>query len=114
MKRTCYILKYKNGRFVKRDDSTGPMSTGGYPDEVDTLEHATMWDTIEEAAKYGSMGGFRDLDECVYEVEITYKVSSPIPFPVLWERCDHHCLSNALSTARSAMHYADCTMFKAS
>ena len=112
MKRQVFVLQYKDGKFVKRDDSTGPMSTGGYPFPVDSIEDATRWDTIEEAARYGTTCGFRDMHQCVYSVDITYTLSAPIPYPPVWEKCNHHCIRDAVSSARTALHYADCTMMK--
>jgi hypothetical protein len=47
-----FIMKYLNGSFVERDDSTGPMSTGGYPMETKEVWRATQWDNREDALKY--------------------------------------------------------------
>lgn len=47
-----YLLKYPDGKWVYRDDSSGPMSTGGYPFRVDTIKRATFWYDKEAAIKY--------------------------------------------------------------
>ena len=45
-------MQYADGSWVQRDDSTGPMSTGGYPSKVKELSKATRWETTEAAMKY--------------------------------------------------------------
>ena len=59
--KTEYILLYPNGKYVKRDDSTGPMSTGGYPFPVNEVEKATTFKTLEDAVRYANTGqeGFK-------------------------------------------------------
>ena len=47
-----YVMRMPDGHWVKRDDSTGPMSTGGYPYPVDDLDRATRWTSVEDALKY--------------------------------------------------------------
>lgn len=50
-----YVMRYPDGKWVQRDDSTGPMSSGGYPMRVSELRRATQWSDIEEALKYRHM-----------------------------------------------------------
>lgn len=45
-------MQYADGAWVQRDDSTGPMSTGGYPMKVTHLSKATVWDDKMDALKY--------------------------------------------------------------
>lgn len=45
-------MQYEDGSWVQRDDSTGPMSTGGYPLKVKELRKATQWTDKQEALKY--------------------------------------------------------------
>jgi len=52
-----YVLQYASGEWVKRDDSTGPMSTGGYPFPTDELRRATQWTSVEDALKYRGIVG---------------------------------------------------------
>lgn len=47
-----YLLQYPSGKWVQRDDSSGPMSTGGCPFPVDSIERATFWYDKDEALKY--------------------------------------------------------------
>lgn len=47
-----YVMKYPDGKWVRRDDSSGPMSTGGYPFPTDDLRLATQWTSIDGALKY--------------------------------------------------------------
>ena len=108
MKKQVFVLKYNNGDYVKRDDSTGPMSTGGYPFPVKTVEEATKWDTQEAAARYGNTSGFRDFIRAVFPLEIDYLELAMIPFPEKWERCNHHCIDTKESTAPNAQHFLDC------
>jgi hypothetical protein len=113
MKKLVYVLKYKNGRYVKRDDSTGPMSSGGYPFPVDSIDDATKWDTPEGAARYGNISSFRDFEQGCFPLEIHYKEQPLMPFPELWSECNHHCLPSKESQALGALHYLDCTLRKA-
>lgn len=55
MSEKIYVLRAPDGEWVKRDDSTGPMSSGGYPYKVPGLARATQWDSIEDALKYRHM-----------------------------------------------------------
>ena len=107
-----FVLKYSDGRYVKRDDSTGPMSTGGYPYPVESVYDATKWNTIEDAARYGNTGGFRDMDRKVYPLKIEYVVQAPVDFPELWTECNHHCIETKASTSPDAKHYLDCPVMK--
>lgn len=52
MSERVYVMQYPDGKWVQRDDSTGPMSTGGYPFPVDDLLRATQWKVKEEALRY--------------------------------------------------------------
>jgi hypothetical protein len=47
-----YVMQYEDGNWVQRDDSSGPMSTGGYPFRVDKLSKATVWNDKKHALKY--------------------------------------------------------------
>lgn len=47
-----YIMKWPSGEWVQRDDSTGPMSTGGYPMKVKEIHRATIWTDKMEALRY--------------------------------------------------------------
>lgn len=51
-----YVMQYPDGSWVQRDDSSGPMSTGGYPFPVKELSKATVWDSKEKALKYRATG----------------------------------------------------------
>lgn len=44
------------GQYVERDDSTGPMSTGGYPMATTDPLRATVFATEEKALAYASHG----------------------------------------------------------
>jgi hypothetical protein len=52
MSETLFVMQYSDGAWVKRDDSTGPMSTGGYPYKAKGLIDATVWTSKEQALKY--------------------------------------------------------------
>ena len=45
-------MQYADGTWVRRDDSSGPMSTGGYPSKVKDLSLATVWKDKSIALKY--------------------------------------------------------------
>lgn len=48
-----YLLRYgPAGAWVERDDSTGPMSTGGYPMQAKDIRSATLWHDKAKALKY--------------------------------------------------------------
>jgi len=47
-----FVMQYVTGEWVRRDDSTGPMSTGGYPSPVKELSKATVWEDKAKALKY--------------------------------------------------------------
>lgn len=49
---TLFVMQYPDGTWVKRDDSTGPMSTGGYPYAVEGISLATVWRDKMGALKY--------------------------------------------------------------
>lgn len=53
---TKYVMQYPDGQWVVRDDSTGPMSTGGYPFPTTDVSKATTWDTMQKALKYRAVG----------------------------------------------------------
>lgn len=112
MKKTVYVLKYKDGRYVKRDDSTGPMSTGGYPFPVDSVDDATKWDTPEDAARYGNTSSFREFEQGTFPLEIQYVEKPMIAYPALWTECNHHCIKTRESTSREAKHFLDCPVMK--
>lgn len=105
-----FVLMYKDGSFVQRDDSTGPMSSGGYPYPVQTINEATMWDTAHEAASYAQVSDWRDMARSVYEV--VFDLGERIDFPARgqWTECNHHCVKDSLSNAQGALHYLDCSI----
>ena len=47
-----FVMGWADGAWVKRDDSTGPMSTGGSPCRVEYLSDATVWKDKMDALKY--------------------------------------------------------------
>ena len=112
MKKTVYVLKYKDGRYVKRDDSTGPMSTGGYPFPVDSVDDATKWDTPEGAARYGNTSSFREFEQGTFPLEVQYVEKPMIAYPALWIECNHRCIKTRESTSREAKHFLDCPVMK--
>lgn len=70
-----YLLRYgPAGAWVQRDDSTGPMSTGGYPFKAKDIFSATRWTRKEDALKYAHI--CRDMGPFVlFEYEIESKQS---------------------------------------
>jgi len=70
-----YVMRYLNGLYVQRDDSTGPMSTGGYPTPVPDIEDATVWDDLESAMKYQQMF-IRSTPFEIFQVTVTYSVEA--------------------------------------
>ena len=51
MTATKYVI-WDRTAYIARDDSTGPMSTGGYPYAVNDLWRTTKWDSREDAEEY--------------------------------------------------------------
>lgn len=47
-----FVMQYPDGSWVQRDDSSGPMSTGGYPFKVKELRRATVWTDKKKALEY--------------------------------------------------------------
>ena len=62
-------MQYASGEWVQRDDSNGPMATGGYPFKVKELSKATRWETPEAALKYRAVG--QDWDWTLHRLEMT-------------------------------------------
>lgn len=109
MKKTVYLLRYTDGRYVQRDDSTGPMSTGGYPFPVADIERATQWNTPEEAASYATVCGWRDMVRRVYKYEVSLtRTEDYFEYPPIWNECNHHCVKTRESNSAGALHYLDC------
>lgn len=110
MTNQLFVLMYEDGTFVKRDDSTGPMSTGGYPYPVLEVEEATWFESIEAAAKYAQVGAWRDMMQFVYPLEVT--IGEGVPFPAKWEKCNRCCVETPESTAPTAAHFLDCSLWE--
>lgn len=109
MKKIVYLLRYADGNYVQRDDSTGPMSTGGYPFPVDDVERATQWSDPQKAASYANVCGWRDMDRRVYQYEVTLTMTGEyLEYPPIWVECNHHCVKTPESNAAGALHYLDC------
>ncbi len=69
---TRIMLMDNKGQWVYPDNSTGPMSTGGYPVTTDDFFRATAFPHAAAAAHYVSMGLS---DARVVEVVVSLKVS---------------------------------------
>lgn len=70
MSKAQYVMKYPDGKWVQRDDSTGPMSTGGEAFPASDIWKATRWDTPEAALKYRATGGTRDSDWTLHQLKL--------------------------------------------
>lgn len=107
MEKTVYILKYQDGSYVKRDDSIGPMSSGGYPYRVNDIEKATRWDDLESASRYAShfQSEFRNV---AYPITILFDEGDGVALTDFWESCNRKCAKTPASMSPSAKHFLDC------
>lgn len=111
MKKQVFVLMWQDGLFVQRDDSTGPMSTGGYPLKAASLEDATQWESMEDAAAYAQICGWNEMRRQVYPVDIVLDIQAPIRYEERWTQCNHHCIETPESTDRTAAHFLDCPIW---
>ncbi len=107
-----FVLMYNDGKFVQRDDSTGPMATGGYPFRVDDIEDATTWDSAAKAAEYAMTSDWAQMQRKVYK--LSFVLGDAIEYPGLgkWTGCNHHCVKSKETTTMDAKHYLDCPVWK--
>lgn len=106
-----HVLKYKDGAYVKVDDSSGPMSTGGYPYRVDSVDKATSWTDVGKAFDYARM--FKnEIEQALHPIRIQYTVLPKILVPPLWRECNHHCIETSESTSPEAKHFLDCPIVR--
>ena len=110
MRNEIFVLRYSDGKFVKMDDSTNPMSSGGYPYRVDQLEEATFFSSVEAAAQYAKISDWWEMEQKVYEVSFVL-MKQAIDFPKVWVSCDHLCVATPESTAPTATHFLDCPIW---
>lgn len=106
-----FVLQYEDGKYVKRDDSTGPMSTGGYPSPVNTMREATFWHSSSVAARYAKTCRSMGVKQLVYPVKVQYTLVEPVTHPT-WTECDHDCIPSPESTAPEAKHFLDCPAWR--
>lgn len=109
--RVIHVLKYMEGDYVQVDNSSGPMSSGGYPQRTTDIDKATQWVQIDEATRYAQM--FKtEIQQVLFPIRIDYSVLNTIDISERWIQCNRHCAETAESTAPEAKHYLNCPVWK--